>query len=255
MSATAQPRIVFHLLGPSHPCAAVEAALKLKGLDYERVELQAGPHVEQMAEVYGEDHTTVPGAVIDDEPVHGSNAILARLEELAPDPALFPDGALGDRVVEAMEWGDAELQPLGRSLTWGALHFRPESMGTFAGPGAPPLDPAGTDFAIRLVRGTWKYHKLTAVRLAEDLAGLPGQARPRRRVRRRRRPGRRAAERRRPADRLDAHGPAHRRRRARVDRRPPGRAGRARSGSTSGRAWCPPGRFPAGWLPSRLTPT
>jgi glutathione S-transferase len=173
MPAT-QPRITFHLLAPSHPCAAVEAALKLKGLDYERVELQPGPHVEQMAAVYGAERTTVPGAVFDDEPVHGSNAILERLEAIAPEPTLFPS----DRdaaVREAMAWGDAELQPLGRSLTWGALHFRPESAGTFAAPGAPPLDPAGTDFAIKMIRSTWKYHHITAVRLAEDLAGLPAK--------------------------------------------------------------------------------
>jgi glutathione S-transferase len=174
MPAT-QPRIVLHLLGPSHPCAAVEAALRLKGLEYERVEMQPGPHVEQMAAVYGPERTTVPGALIDDEPVHGSNAIMERLEAIAPAPSLFPDGALGEQVVEAMAWGDAELQPLGRSLTWGAMHFRPESAGTFAAHGAPPLDPAGTDFAIRLIRGAWRHHEITAVRLAEDLAGLPAK--------------------------------------------------------------------------------
>jgi glutaredoxin len=75
-----QPRIVVHVLPPSHPCATVEAALKLKGLDYERVELQAGPHVEEMARIYGDGCTTVPGVLIDDEPVHGSNPILERLE-------------------------------------------------------------------------------------------------------------------------------------------------------------------------------
>ncbi len=173
MSADA-PRIVLHLLGPSHPCATVEAALKHKGLDYERVELQPGPHVAQMAEVYGADRTTVPGVLIDDEPVHGSNAILERLEAIAPDPTLFPD-ALGEKVAEAMRWGDDELQDLGRRLPWGALHFRPEAAGTFGAQGAPPLDPAGTDFAIKLIRGTWKYHGITATRLAEDLAGLPAK--------------------------------------------------------------------------------
>ncbi len=44
-------------------------------------------------------------------------------------------------------------------------------MGTFGGVG--PLDGAGTDFAIRLIRGTWKYHSISAARLQEDLAGLP----------------------------------------------------------------------------------
>jgi glutathione S-transferase len=165
------PRIVLHLLPPSHPCMAVEAALKLKGLAYERVELRAGAHVEEMARVYGEGRATVPGVLIDDEPVHGSNAILERLEALAPEPSLYP-AALGEAVAAAARWGDEELQDLGRRLPWGALYFRPEAMGTFGG--ADALDPAGTDFAIRFVRGSWTYHGITAVRLADDLAALPG---------------------------------------------------------------------------------
>src|SRR6195952_3745441 len=164
-----QPRLVVPLLPPSHPCATVEAALRLKGLEYERVELQAGYHPEEMQRIYGEGNGTVPGMLIDDEPVHGSNTILERLEALAPEPALFPDG-LGDAVPAAARWGDEELQDLGRRLPWGALHFRPEAMGTFAG--GEPLDGAGTDFAIGYVRASWRYHKITAARLHEDLAGL-----------------------------------------------------------------------------------
>ncbi|MCW2985033.1 MAG: glutathione S-transferase [Conexibacter sp.] len=171
-SASAQPQLVLHLLPPSHPCATVEAALKLKGLDFEKVELQAGAHTAAMESIYGEGHRTVPGLMIGDEPVHGSNAILERLEQLAPEPSLFPD-ALGDAVPAAMRWGDEELQDLGRRLPWGALHFRPEAMGTFAG--GAPLDPPGTDFAIKYVRASWKYHNISAARLAEDLAGLPGK--------------------------------------------------------------------------------
>jgi glutathione S-transferase len=167
-----QPRIVVHLLPPSHPCATVEAALKLKGLEYERVELRAGAHPEEMERLYGEGHRTVPGAMFDDEPVHGSIAILERLEQLAPEPSLYPSD-LGDVVVAAERWGDDELQDLGRRLPWGALHFRPEAMGTFAGGDA--LDPPGTDFAMRYVHASWKYHHITAVRLAEDLAGLPAK--------------------------------------------------------------------------------
>jgi glutathione S-transferase len=172
MSAVEHPHLILHLLPPSHPCATVEAALRLKGLDFERVELRAGAHPDEMERIYGDGHRTVPGLMIGDEPVHGSNAILRRLEELAPSPTLFPD-ELGDAVVAAMQWGDDELQDLGRRLPWGAMHFRPESMGTFAGPGAPPLDPPGTDFAMKYIHGSWKYHNITAARLADDLAGLP----------------------------------------------------------------------------------
>jgi glutathione S-transferase len=149
-----------------------EAALRHKGLEYERVALQAGQHVEEMEKVYGEGRTTVPGLLVDGEPVHGSVAILERLEELAPEPPLYPE-PIADRVREAERWADAELQDLGRSLTWGAMHFRPEAMGTFGG--GEPLDPAGTDFAMKYLRPTWKYHNITAVRLAEDLAGLPAK--------------------------------------------------------------------------------
>jgi glutathione S-transferase len=169
---SAPPSLTVHVLPPSHPCAAVEAALKLKGLDYERVELEAGRHGEEMERLYGEGNRTVPGLLIDGEPVHGSNAILERLDQLVAEPPLFP-GDLGDAVPAAARWGDEELQDLGRRLPWGALHFRPESMGTLGGAG--PLDPAGTDFAIRYVRASWKYHGITAERLAADLASLPGK--------------------------------------------------------------------------------
>ncbi|MFL5845472.1 MAG: glutathione S-transferase N-terminal domain-containing protein [Solirubrobacteraceae bacterium] len=164
--------ITLHALPPSHPCLTAEAALKLKGVDYERVDLQPGAHVEEMAAIYGDGRTTVPGALFDGEPVHGSRAILARLEQVAPSPALYPE-PIADAVREAERWGDEELQDLGRRLPFGAMHFRPESMGTYGGIGM--LDPAGTDFAMTYLRGTWKYHGITAVRLAEDLAGLPAK--------------------------------------------------------------------------------
>jgi glutathione S-transferase len=164
------PAITLHVLPPSHPCKTAIRALELKGLEFERVDLAPGAHVEEMERIYGS--RTVPGMLVDGEPVHGSRAILARLEEMVPDPPLYPAGK-ADAVREAERWGDEELQDLGRRMPWGALHFRPEAMGTFGGAG--PLDPAGTDFAIGFLRGSWKYHKITAARLAEDLQGLPAK--------------------------------------------------------------------------------
>lgn len=166
------PAIVLHVLPPSHPCLTAEAALQAKGLAYEKVALVPGRHPEEMEAIYGPGRRTVPGMTVDGEPVHGSRAILARLEELAPTPPLFPEGS-AEAVRAAEAWGDEELQDLGRRLPWGAMHFRPEAVGTFGGGG--PLDPAGTDFAMRVVRASWKYHGITAVRLAEDLAGLPAK--------------------------------------------------------------------------------
>jgi glutathione S-transferase len=166
------PSLTLHALPPSHPCMTATAALRIKGLEFERVDLQPGTHPAEMAKIYGEGNGTVPGLLVDGEPVHGSRAILARLEEIDPDPPLFPDDR-ADEIREAERWGDEELQDLGRRLPWAALHFRPEAMGTFGG--ADPLDGPGTDFAMKYVRGTWKYHGITAERLAEDLRGLPAK--------------------------------------------------------------------------------
>lgn len=165
------PQITFHMLPPSHPCMTVEAALRLKGLDFQREILTMGSHNEEVAAIYGEGAKTVPGIVIDGEPVHGSVAILERLEQIVPSPPLYPEGK-ADAVREAERWGDGLLQDLGRRLPWAALYFRPEAMGTFGGGEA--LDPAGTDFAIQFVRRSWKYHKITAQQIASDLEAFPG---------------------------------------------------------------------------------
>jgi glutathione S-transferase len=163
------PTLTLHGLSPSHPCLTVAAALRYKNLDYERIDFSPGEHVGQMQEIYGTGNSTVPGLLVDGEPVHGSRAILARLETIAPEPTLYPSV----EVREAERWGDEELQDLGRRLPWGALHFRPESMGTYAG--GQPLDGPGTDFAINYVHRWWGYHRISAARLQEDLAGLPAK--------------------------------------------------------------------------------
>lgn len=170
VNAMPTEEIKLHVLPPSHPCMTVRAALDLKGLEYEVVTLDMGKHGSQVEELYGEGNRTVPGMFVGDEAVHGSTAILQRLEELVPDNPLYPDGIAGE-VREAELWADGHLQDLGRRLPWGALHFRPESMGTFGGAG--PLDPAGVDFAMKFIHSTWKYHGITAARLAEDLSTVP----------------------------------------------------------------------------------
>jgi glutathione S-transferase len=170
MATANPPALKLHMLRISHPCLTAVAALEHKGLPYELIELSPGEHNARMEEVYGPGHTTVPGLLVGDEPVHGSVAILRRLEELRSSPPLYPE-ATADAVREAEEWADGELQDLGRRLPWGALRFRPEAMGTYGG--GEQLDPAGVDFAFRLLHQTWKYHRITAARLAEDLLKLP----------------------------------------------------------------------------------
>src|SRR5688572_6332909 len=146
--ATAAPSLTLHAMPPSHPCMTAHAALEHKGLEFERVDLAPGEHNERMEEIYGPGRTTVPGLLIDEEPVHGSVAILRRLEELRPEPTLYPE-RIADRVREAEDWADGELQDLGRRLSWGVLRWRPEYSGTYGGGGQ--LDPKAVDFVFRFL--------------------------------------------------------------------------------------------------------
>jgi len=167
-----QPKLVLHKVPFSHPCLAVEAVLDRHGLEYETVDMVSGTHGDTVEGIYGEGNRTVPGLLVDDEPVHGTTAIFEKLDELVDEADLYP-GAVAAAIREAERGIAEELQTAGRTLVFGALHFRPEALGTFAGAG--PLDPAGTDFAIKLARGAWRYIGITAVSLAADLAKLPEQ--------------------------------------------------------------------------------
>ncbi len=168
----APPQLVLHVVPFSHPCLAVSAALDRLGLEYETVTLVSGGHGDEVEAVYGEGRRTVPGLTIGEEPVHGTAAIFARLGELHPEAGLYPEASA--EAVRAAEAGLAEeLQTGARVLVFGALHFRPESMGTFAGAGQ--LDPAGTDFAIKTMRATWRYLEITAARVHETLQALPAR--------------------------------------------------------------------------------
>lgn len=170
--ASPQPQLVLHVVPFSHPCLAVSAALDRLGLEYETVELVSGRHADEVERIYGEGRRTVPGLLVDEEPVHGTTTVFARLHELRPDAGLYPEGAAA--AIRAAEEGLVEeLQQGARILVFGALHFRPESMGTFAGVGQ--LDPAGVDFAIKTLRATWRYIGITAELVHETLQALPAR--------------------------------------------------------------------------------
>ncbi|MET0306432.1 MAG: glutathione S-transferase N-terminal domain-containing protein [Solirubrobacterales bacterium] len=167
-----QPKLVLHSVPFSHPVLAVSTALDRFGHEYETVELVSGQHGEEIERIYGDGNATVPGLLVDEEPVHGTAAIFARLDELHPDAGLYP--AATAAAIREAEAGVAEdLQMSARVLVFGALHFRPESMGTFAGAGQ--LDPGGVDFAIKMMRATWRYLEITAERVHATLQDLPAQ--------------------------------------------------------------------------------
>src|SRR3954466_13037053 len=112
--------IKLYVIPGSHPCATVEAALDLKGLEYARVALLPGiAPLHQLAR-FG--RRTVPGMMVDGYRVSGSRLILRTLDGLAPDPPLYPrDPAEAAAVDEAERWGDADLQDTARAIVVYAL--------------------------------------------------------------------------------------------------------------------------------------
>ena len=162
------------MLPGSHPCAAVEVALRLKAIAYDRVDLLPMSQLLIGPLRYG--GATVPGLRLDGERLVGSRAIMRRLDALAPDPPLLPP--VGDpsyaQVLEAERWGDEVLQSVPRRILDAAFLRRPTAMLSYVGDARLPL-PAGlmrpaTPLTARLMAIRNKARD-QAVR--EDLAALP----------------------------------------------------------------------------------
>lgn len=122
----------LYALPASHPCAAIDLALRLKEVPFERVDML--PVVAKLQQRRRFGGSTVPGVVFaDGERVLGSRAIVRALEHRAPEPPLLPlNGRARREVEDAERWGDEVLQPLGRRLTWAALRRRPGLMMSYA---------------------------------------------------------------------------------------------------------------------------
>src|SRR4051812_1032819 len=110
----------LYVIPGSHPCATVEAALDLKGLPYERVDLLPGLAAAIQLARFG--RRTVPGLVADGYKVSGSRLPPRPLGGLRAEPRLYP----GDPAVEEAErWGDEDLQSAARWAIAYALRENP----------------------------------------------------------------------------------------------------------------------------------
>jgi glutathione S-transferase len=125
----------LYVIPGSHPCATVEAALDLKGLPYERVDLLPGLSTPLQLARFG--RRTVPGLVVDGYKVSGSRLIMRTLDGLKSDPRLYTDDPSVD---EADRWGDEEFQSAARWIIAGALTRNPASADSFlTGANVPQL--------------------------------------------------------------------------------------------------------------------
>jgi len=169
-------RSKLYVLPGSHPCAAVEAALKLKSIDYDRVDLLPMSQVLIGPLRYG--GSTVPGMRLDGERLVGSRPIMRRLDELAPEPPLLPPVGSPSyaKVLEAERWGDEVLQGVPRRIIDVALPRRPAAMLTYVGDAKLPLPVGLMRPAVPLTARLMAIKKKANDDVARaDLAALPSQ--------------------------------------------------------------------------------
>ena len=112
---------------PSPPSHSVRLMLERKGLDHRTVWLLPGLHP-ALLRTRGFRGGTVPAIKIDGRRLQQSRAISRALEELRPEPPLFPsDPEQRLAVEEAERWGDEVLQDVPRRIVrWLSVH-RPET--------------------------------------------------------------------------------------------------------------------------------
>src|SRR3954464_6092190 len=112
---------------PSPPTHSVRLMLEAKGLDYKPIWLLPGLHP-ILLRTRGFSGGTVPALKIDGRKVQESVAIARAIDDLHPEPPLFPsDPERRAEVEEAERWGDEVLQDIPRRIVrWMSVH-RPET--------------------------------------------------------------------------------------------------------------------------------
>ncbi len=166
----------LYVLPGSHPCAAVEVALGIKSIDFQRVDLLPLSQVLIGPLRYG--GSTVPGLRLDGERLVGSRAIMRRLDELVPEPALLPPVGTPSyaQVLDAERWGDEVLQSVPRRILDLAFLSDPGAMVSYAGDAKLPLPVGLMRPALPLTAKLMALkNKAREDDVRADLAALPAQ--------------------------------------------------------------------------------
>ncbi|HXW59130.1 MAG TPA: glutathione S-transferase N-terminal domain-containing protein [Solirubrobacteraceae bacterium] len=170
------PRPKLYVVPGSHPCAAVEAALALKGIAFDRVDLLPLSQLAIGPLRYG--GTTVPGMRLGSERLVGSRTIMRRLDELAQQPPLLPASDEPSRatVLDAERWGDEVFQSVPRRIIDAAFLRRPGAMESYAAGASLPLPTSLMRPAMPLTARLMAIrNKANDQSARADIAALPGR--------------------------------------------------------------------------------
>jgi glutathione S-transferase len=111
----------LYSLSLSHPAMAAGGMLDHKGIEHQTVDLLPGLHP-LFVHGAGFRGASVPALRLDGRRIQGSLCIARELDQLKPDPPLFPsDSTARSEVEHAERWGEEVLQPVPRRIfRWAA---------------------------------------------------------------------------------------------------------------------------------------
>ncbi len=159
----------------SHPAHAARLMLEHKQIEHKLAYLPPGTHAAAVRAL-GFRSGTVPALKLDGRRIQGSRSISRALDEVKPEPRLFPaDPRQRILVEEAERWGDEVLQPIPRRLGgWlfaNRLELRANLIREQHLPGAELIGRAGRPVAWYFAR---KVDASDGDRMARLAATLPG---------------------------------------------------------------------------------
>jgi glutathione S-transferase len=168
-------KLKLYVLTGSHPCAAVEVALKMKSIPFSRVDLLPMTQLVAGPLLYG--GATVPGVRMDGEKLVGSRKIMRRLDEVAPEPPLLPaDADARARVLEAERWGDEVFQSVPRRILDAGFLRNSACMESYVGDAKLPLPRGMLRPALPMTARLMALrNKAKDENVLEDIAKLPEQ--------------------------------------------------------------------------------
>ncbi|MDX6636565.1 MAG: hypothetical protein QOJ01_76 [Solirubrobacterales bacterium] len=168
-------RATLFVIPGSHPAMTARLMLERKGIDYRRIDLI--PVISKgVLRAAGFPAATVPALRIRGRKLQGSRTISRELDQLVPEPPLFPADPDERSKVEAAErWGDETLQAPARRILWNALRRDRAALESFsqgAKLGVPVKMAVKTGAPI--VALSARLNDATDENVQADLAALPG---------------------------------------------------------------------------------
>ena len=168
----------LYVIQGSHPGISAALMLERKGIPYSRTIVPPG-FSRRLIKRFGFEGDRTPALKIDGRKIQGSTVISRELDEIQPDPPLFPaDLEQRRRVEEAEAWGDGEPQSIPRTIIWWAFKRDRAGMKSFLAkaPAAARFGlPAGVAVltAGPMINLAVKLNDANDEHVREELARLP----------------------------------------------------------------------------------